>query len=83
MCCQHEKAAIAMSEVRAPDACRSLTAAQVFIEESRKPLLDSFLGMCAILGGVYTCSVMLEALLQARSALCAVFLCALSARCAV
>jgi hypothetical protein len=37
---------------------------QVFIEESRKPLLDSFLGMCAILGGVYTCSVMLEALLQ-------------------
>jgi hypothetical protein len=37
---------------------------QVVIEEARKPLLDSLLGMCAILGGVYTCSVMLESLLQ-------------------
>ena len=37
---------------------------QVTLQETRKPLLESLLGMCAILGGVYTCSVMLESLLQ-------------------
>lgn len=41
---------------------------QVIMEERRKPLLDSFLGMCAILGGVYTCSALLESLLQVRPA---------------
>ena len=41
---------------------------QVLLEEARKPALDSFLGMCAILGGVFTCSVMLEAMLQALHA---------------
>ena len=37
---------------------------QVVLRETRKPALDSLLGCCAILGGVYTCSVLLEGLLQ-------------------
>jgi hypothetical protein len=45
-----------------------ISAMRVVIEETRKPWLDSLLGMCAILGGVYTVFHILEGLLQTAHA---------------
>ena len=42
----------------------------VVLKEVKKPLLDWILGMCALLGGVYTCAGLLETFLQ--SSVCAV-----------
>ena len=46
----------------------SVSPMHVVIEEQRKPALDSILGMCAILGGVYTVFHILEGMLQAMHA---------------
>ena len=35
------------------------------LRETTKPKLDWLLGMCALLGGVYTCSSLLENVVQA------------------
>ena len=46
----------------------SVSPMHVVIEEKRRPLLDSVLGMCAIIGGVYTVFQIVEGLLQAMHA---------------
>ena len=39
-------------------------ARQVLVTETRRPLIDGLTSMCAIIGGVFTCSQILEGILQ-------------------
>ena len=34
------------------------------VKETRRPIIDGLVGMFAILGGVYTCFMLIEGLLQ-------------------